>query len=58
MSKYVVSNFNGYLHVDNSDVDHWVRSPFSADKFSDRARAEEHAKIHDGVVVEIPDTPF
>lgn len=53
---YVVSNFKGYLKVGVSDIGTWVRSPFSADKFEDKANAERNAALVGGVVVEIPDT--
>lgn len=51
--EFVVSNFNGYLKVDNADVGHWVKSPYNADKFSKRENAERNAEICGGVVVQI-----
>lgn len=41
---FVISNFRGYLHVDNDEHEHWLRSPYSADKFELRQNAERVAK--------------
>lgn len=51
---FVVSNGRGYLYVDNSDDEHWVRSPFNANRFDSKDNAERNARIHNAVVVEIP----
>jgi len=51
--EFVVSNFNGYLKVDNADVAYWIKSPFNADKFTQRENAERNAEMFDAVVVQL-----
>jgi hypothetical protein len=51
--EFVVSNFHGYLKVDNADVARWVKSPFNADKFTRRKNAERNADMFGAVVVQL-----
>lgn len=41
---YVISNFRGYLYVDVEENEHWLRSPFNADKYESKENAERNAK--------------
>jgi hypothetical protein len=48
---YVISNFKGYLCIDHDDNVHWIRSPFSADKFESEMGAKKTAALVGGIVV-------
>jgi hypothetical protein len=53
VEEFVVSNFKGYLKVDNAGVGHWVKSPYNADRFTKRENAERNAEMFGAVVVQL-----